>query len=79
MEVRFVPLISPGVKFANLIAVEDPAAARGAQKHEIYAVAFGGHLFYDLFSQGKGDHGPLATPPPDPLLHSAFKSYFKSL
>ena len=22
------------------------------KKHEIYAGAFGGHLFYDLFSQG---------------------------
>ena len=38
------------------------------EKHEIYAGAFGGHLFYDLFSQGQGGgHGPLA-PPPDPLL-----------
>ena len=41
---------------------------RGAEKHEIYAVAFGGHLFYDLFSQGRGGgHGPLG-PPLDPLL-----------
>ena len=30
----------------------------GAEKHEIYAAAFGGHLFYDLFSQGQGGHGP---------------------
>ena len=26
----------------------------GAEKHEIYAAAFGGHPFYDLFSQGQG-------------------------
>ena len=31
------------------------------------AAAFGGHLFYDLFSQGQGGgHGPLG--PLDPLL-----------
>ena len=34
----------------------------GGEKHEIYAVAFGGHLFYDLFSQGQESHGPLAPP-----------------
>ena len=39
----------------------------GAEKHEIYAAAFGGHLFYDLFSQGWGGYGPLG-PPLDPLL-----------
>ena len=34
---------------------------RGAEKHEIYAAAFGSHLFYDLFSQGwGGGHAPLA-------------------
>ena len=32
----------------------------GAEKHEIYAAAFGSHLFYDLFVQGT--HGTL--PPP---------------
>ena len=32
-------------------AVADPAAGYGgAEKHEIYAAAFGDHLFYDLFS-----------------------------
>ena len=36
----------------------------GAEKHEIYAAAFGGHLFYDLFLQGQGGNGPLAPPPP---------------
>ena len=35
----------------------------GAKKHEIYVAAFGGHLFYDLFVQGWGGHGPLGTPP----------------
>ena len=39
---------------------------RGAEKHEIYSAAFGGHLFYDLFSPC-GGYSPLA-PPPDPLL-----------
>ena len=38
----------------------------GAEKHEIYAAAFGGHLFYDLLLQGGvGWHGPS---PPDTLL-----------
>ena len=32
---------------------------RGTEKHEINVATFGGHLFYDLFSQG---HGPLGTP-----------------
>ena len=36
---------------------------RGAKKHEIYVASFGGHLFYDLFVQGWGGHGPLGTPP----------------
>ena len=40
---------------------------RGAEKHEIYVAAFGGHLFYDLFLQDWGGHGPLG-PPLDPLL-----------
>ena len=35
---------------------------RGAEKHEIYAAAFGGHLFYDLFLQGLG--GPWPPRPP---------------
>ena len=43
-----------GLMLCNLnrqscISVADPAAA----KHEIYAAAFGGHLFYDLFLQGR--------------------------
>ena len=36
---------------------------RGAEKHEIYAAAFGGHLFYDLFSQGRGGPWPPRPPP----------------
>ena len=35
--------------------VADPA---GAKKHEIYAAAFEGHLFYDR-AGGWGVHGPL--------------------
>ena len=37
--------------------------ARGrGKKHEIYAAAFGGHLFYDLFSQDGGVPGPPRPP-----------------
>ena len=36
---------------------------RGAEKHEIYAAAFGGHLFYDPFSQGRGGPWPPRPPP----------------
>ena len=36
----------------------------GAEKHEIYTAAFGGHLFYDLFSQGQGGPWPPRPPPP---------------
>ena len=39
---------------------------KGDEKHEIYVAAFGGHLFYELFSQGRGTMAP--APPPDPLL-----------
>ena len=35
---------------------------RGAEKNEIYAAAFGGHLFNDLFLQDQGGHGPLGPP-----------------
>ena len=40
----------------------------GAEKHEIYVAAFGGHLFYDLFSQGQGGAMAPSAPPLDPLL-----------
>ena len=33
----------------------------GAEKYEIYAATFGGHLFYDLFSKG-GGHFPHRPP-----------------
>ena len=44
--------------------VADAAAGKGgAEKHEIYAATFGGHLFYDLFLQGRGGAmAPLAPP-----------------
>ena len=35
----------------------------GAEKHEIYAAAFGSHLFYELFSQGQGGPWPPRPPP----------------
>ena len=43
--------------------IQRPGRGRGSKKHEIYVDAFGGHLFYNLFVQGWGDHGPLGTPP----------------
>ena len=54
-------------KFNNLVSSGSSGLVRGAEKHEIYAAAFGGHLFYDLFSQGQwGSMAPSA--PLDPLL-----------
>ena len=41
------------------------------KKHEIYAAAFGDHLFDDLVLQGQGSHAFLDPPPPDPLLFPA--------
>ena len=32
--------------------IQQPDGGGGGKKHEIYVVAFGGHLFYDLFLQG---------------------------
>ena len=45
----------------------------GARKHEIYAAAFGGHLFYDLYLQSRGGLTPL--PPLDPLLRDSPLNY----
>ena len=43
----------------------------GAEKHEIYAAAFGGHLFYDLFLQGQGGGPwPLGPPPGSATVYS---------
>ena len=40
------------MRFDEYSSVADPAARlEGAEKHEIYEAAFGGHLFYDLFLQ----------------------------
>ena len=48
----------------------------GAEKHEIYVSNFGGRLFYDLFSQGRGGRGAMAPSPPlDPLLRSIKINY----
>ena len=46
---------------------ESSGQVEGAKKHEIYVAAFVGHLFYNLFLQDQGGHGPLG-PPLDPLL-----------
>ena len=46
--------------------VADPPTGKGGgggEKHEIYMAAFGGHLFYDLFSVGQGS---AMTPSPLP-------------
>ena len=45
-----------------MVTVADPGKGGGAEKHEIYAAAFGGHIFYDLFLQGQG--GPWPPRPP---------------
>ena len=64
---------------APLLVLSSGSSGRvrgGAEKHEIYAAAFGGHLFYDLFSQGQGGHGPLAPPgSATALLHCKFFRY----
>ena len=41
----------------NLSSSGSSGRVRGTGKHEIYAAAFGGHLFYDLFSQDRGGGG----------------------
>ena len=41
----------------------------GGEKHEIYAAEFGGHLFYDLFLQGRGGGMALAPPPESATAH----------
>ena len=53
----------PVIEFWILTSSGSSGRVRGGgEKHEIYAAAFGGHLFYDLFSQGRGGHSPLAPP-----------------
>ena len=47
----------------------------GAEKHEIYAAAFGGHLFYDLFLQGRG--GAMAPSAP-PWIRYCIHEYFQA-
>ena len=53
-----------GTDFLLIVALQqlcgNSSGSGGGEKHEICAVTFGGHLFYDLFSQGQGGHGPLA-------------------
>ena len=50
----------------------------GAEKNEIYAAKFGGHLFYDLFLQGRGG-GMAPSAPLDPLLTLEFGIILASL
>ena len=50
-----------GYIFSNSSGSSDRVRG-GGRKHEIYAAAFGGHLFYDLFSQGRG-RGMAPSPP----------------
>ena len=45
---------------------------RGAEKHEIYVAAFGGHLFYDLFL------APSAPPPGVRYCDAAPQTYHPS-
>ena len=48
-------------------------SSRQAEKHEIYTVAFGGHHFYDLFLQDRGDMAPL-PPGSATVLHTVGKN-----
>ena len=41
---------------------------RGTEKHEIYAAASSGHIFYDLVLQGRGRGAMAPSPSLDPLL-----------
>ena len=56
--------INLSIQIHSLVSTSSGSSSRvrGAEKHEIYAAAFSGHLFYDLFSQGQGGHGPLGPP-----------------
>ena len=57
-----------GVKKAVTVSSGSSGRVRGGgEKHGIYETAFGGHLFYDLFSQGRGG-GAWPPRPLDPLL-----------
>ena len=56
-------------------AVADSAVGWGGEKHDIYAAAFGSHLFDDLFLQGQGSHATF-PPPPDPLLERWWRNSF---
>ena len=50
-------------------AVGDPAAwGEEGKKHEIYAAAFGSHLFYYYFYRTGGGGGMAPSAPLDPLL-----------
>ena len=53
----------------NVSSSGSSGRVRGGEKHEIYAAAFGGHLFMTYFHRARGGHGPLG-PRPDPLLVS---------
>ena len=55
-------------KIKEQISSGSSGRVRGGEKHEIYAAAFGGHLFYDPFSQGQGGPWPPRSPLLDPLL-----------
>ena len=60
-------------------SVVDPLAKLRAEKHEIYAAVFGGHLFNDLFLQGRGMVRLLPSPPGSATDHgSPSKIYLRS-
>ena len=65
------------VVFVKCLMLKDSSGSsgrvRGAEKHEIYAAAFGGHLFYDLFLQGQG--GPWPPWPPLDLLLIEYRNF----
>ena len=54
---------------------------KGGGEHEIYAATFRGHLFYDLFLQGRGGGGMAPSAPSAPLdpLLGKIRSFYSVL
>ena len=60
---KIVPFAGLGVGGGvGVGGVANPVGRGGAEKHKIYESAFGSHLFYDLFLQGRGGGCPPLPP-----------------